>query len=106
MPTIITVPPVTCAVVSTDLGRLTRFQGRLLSSGAVGGSYHFAIAKTGPSGRSAIHQGGRFVASANLETIVGSAAVGVESGAFYEVSLSIDIGGKIYACEPLTGGKV
>lgn len=105
MPTTISVPPIICSVVSTSLGRATRFQGRLLSRVAVEGSYRFAVAKTGPRGESKISQGGQFFAPANLETFVGSAAVGIESGATYNVWLSIDVKGRTYACELMSGEK-
>ena len=99
-------PVIVCSVVSTDVGAAMSFRGRIVSREQVGGTYRFAITKSGPSGKSTIRQGGQFVALPDVETFVGSATVSVEQGAEYDVRFGVEAGGHSYTCDPFVGGKI
>ncbi len=98
-------PAIACSVVSSELGPSVRFQGRIVSRDDVTGTYRLAIAKAGPSGRSAINQSGRFSASRQIEAFVGSTTIGIERGAEYSARLTVEVGDQTYTCESNAGAK-
>lgn len=94
--------PVRCEIVSSTSNGATTLQSVFHSDEAVSGTYLFKMLKASHSGTSNIQQGGSFVAGADDRITLGRVILG-GLGATYEISLSVQTGGKTYECSERFG---
>ncbi|HET9904960.1 MAG TPA: curli-like amyloid fiber formation chaperone CsgH [Xanthobacteraceae bacterium] len=100
-------PPFVCTVVREESGGHVLLRGRLVSREDVRGTYSFRITRSGPSGTSAVSQGGPFVSHANTETYVGSAQFNADPRAQLHAELTLRVDSRTYQCgsQPSEGGQ-
>ncbi|WP_127145632.1 curli-like amyloid fiber formation chaperone CsgH [Pelagibacterium montanilacus] len=93
-----------CAIATTAEGGMTRIKA-LYQAGQTGwGTYRLEVESVGGPNRSTISQGGEFSAGPDEAVTLGSVNLGGQ-GATYDARLSIEIGGKSYACSGKVGSR-
>ena len=102
----ISIPPaIVCTISREGVGGSLRLYGHVVSREDARGKYRFNIRKSGPAGSATLNQSGQFSTTANVEAVVGSATIGVEQGADYDVQLVIEVGDQTYQCGGPSGAK-
>ena len=97
--------PTRCEIKATQQGSMISLEGVLVSDSAVTGSYRFQVASVGGSGNTNIRQGGGFSADAGDEVTLGRVMVG-GSGAAYDASIEVTLGGETFKCSERVGGSI